>query len=217
MRYELHQMNSNLQRTRVKICGITRLQDALDAIQLGVDALGLVFYDQSPRNISIKQAQIIIHQLPPFITIVGLFVNADSHWIKQVLAQVPLELLQFHGEETPEYCANFDRPYIKALRMQENTDIVQFIQNYHQARAILLDTYVAGVQGGTGIAFDWQKIPTSLSKPIILAGGLTPENVQQAIAIAHPFAVDVSGGVESSKGVKDKAKMFAFMQGVRCD
>jgi len=208
--------NSNLLRTRVKICGITQPQDALYAVQLGVDALGLVFYEKSPRNVSLEQAQMIVNSLPAFITVVGLFVNAEPQWIRHVLAQVHLELLQFHGEETPEYCASFDRPYIKALRMQENVDIGNFIQHYHQARAILLDSYVPGVKGGTGVAFDWQKIPAHLPKAVILAGGLTPENVQHAIATVHPYAVDVSGGIESSKGIKDKAKMTAFMQGVTC-
>ncbi len=207
---------SNLKciRTRVKICGITQSQDALSAVQLGVDAIGLVFYENSPRKVSVEQARQIVNQLPPLITVVGLFVNAERDWVQSILEQVHLDLLQFHGEESPKYCESFHRPYIKALRMQEQVNIKNFMQYHSLAKAILLDSYVAGVKGGTGITFDWQKIPSDLSKPIILAGGLTPENVEQAITLVHPYAVDVSGGVESSKGIKDQAKMTAFMRHV---
>jgi phosphoribosylanthranilate isomerase len=201
-------------RTRVKICGITRPQDAVLAAQLGADAIGLVFYDKSPRAITVEQAQAIITQCPAFVTVVGLFVDAETPFVHRILAQVPLNVLQFHGNEPPDYCIQFGKPYIKALRVQPDTDIPAFVQRYTQANAILLDSYVKGIKGGTGITFDWQRIPACSPKPLILAGGLTPDNVAHAIMTGHPYAVDVSGGVESSKGIKDAEKMTAFMRGV---
>ncbi len=201
-------------RTRVKICGITRLQDAVFAANIGVDAIGLVFYANSLRAVEINQAQMIIQQLPPFVTTVGLFVDAEPNFVQHILTKVPLDILQFHGEETPEYCASFTRPYIKALRMRPNTDVGQYAKKYIQAQALLLDSYVKGTKGGTGITFDWQQVPTNISKPIIIAGGLTPNNVAQVITKLQPYAVDVSGGVESTKGIKDTEKMTVFMQGV---
>jgi len=203
-----------LLRTRVKICGITRLEDADFSAKLGVDALGFVFYSKSPRCISIDKARSIIQKLPAFVTTVGLFVNAESSTVRQILTKIPLDLLQFHGEEIPEYCQSFNKPYIKALRMHDNIDVAAESQRYHSASALLLDTYVKGIQGGTGISFDWQRIPTQLSKPLILAGGLTVKNVAQAITALHPYAIDVSGGVEYSKGLKDKAKITQFMKEV---
>ncbi|MDD2815861.1 MAG: phosphoribosylanthranilate isomerase [Thiotrichaceae bacterium] len=204
-------------RTRVKICGITRIEDALLAANLGADAIGLVFYAPSPRAVHIAQAREIVQALPPFVTTVGLFVNAKVAEVQQTLQALPLDLLQFHGEESPEYCAQFNRPYIKAIRMQASTDLVQLAREYATAHALLLDTYVAGVQGGTGIAFDWQQVPREFSKPLILAGGLNPENVQAAISQVRPYAVDVSGGVEASKGIKDPEKLIAFMRGAGND
>lgn len=201
-------------RTRVKICGITRPEDALFAASLGVDAIGLVFYANSPRAVEIAQAQTIIQQLPPFITTVGLFVDAEPSFIQHILAKVPLDLLQFHGAEPPDYCENFARPYIKAVRMRPATNIRQYTKTYAHAQALLLDSYVKGVKGGTGTIFDWQQVPTDLAKPIIVAGGLTPNNVTQAITKLQPYAIDVSGGVESAKGIKDADKMTAFMQGI---
>jgi tryptophan synthase beta chain len=206
--------NSFIPRTRVKICGITRPQDALVAAQLGVDAIGLVFYETSSRAITVEQAQAIVRDLPAFVTVVGLFVNAQPQWINQVLSEVSLDNLQFHGEETPEYCGMFGKPYIKALRMRPSIDIQREAQRYTQASALLLDSYVPGLQGGTGVTFDWRRIPTHISKPLIIAGGLTPDNVSQAIAALRPYAVDVSGGVESAKGIKDADKMTAFIKGV---
>lgn len=203
-----------MSRTRVKICGITRPQDAVLAASLGVDAIGLVFYAKSPRAVVIEQAQAIIQKLPPFVTTVGLFVNADPSFIQNILANLSLDVLQFHGEETPDYCASFAKPYIKAIRILPDTNIKQYIQTYTVAQALLLDSYVKGTKGGTGITFDWQQVPSDLSKPIIVAGGLTPENVNQAITKLQPYAVDVSGGVESAKGIKDMNKMTAFMQGI---
>ena len=200
---------------RSKICGITRIEDALAAIDAGADAIGFVFYAKSPRAVSVEQARAIIAALPPFVTTVGLFVNISRCELTEILEIVPLDLLQFHGDETPEDCDGYHRPYIKALRVQAGDDIAASCRAYSRASGILLDTYVAGVPGGTGEAFDWSLIPQTLSKPIILAGGLTPDNVAQAIAQVRPYAVDVSGGVEMSKGIKDHDRIRAFMHAVR--
>ncbi|HAI67822.1 MAG TPA: phosphoribosylanthranilate isomerase [Gammaproteobacteria bacterium] len=206
--------NKLQQRTRVKICGITRPEDAQHAALLGVDAIGLVFYDKSPRAVSIQQAHAILQALPPFVTTVGLFVNAEPSFVRDTLAQIPLDILQFHGEETPAYCLEFTRPYIKALRMQPGVDVSAYAVEHQHAQALLLDSYVQGIKGGTGIVFDWQQVPSHIEKPIIIAGGLRPENVNQVITTLHPYAIDVSGGVESAKGIKDADKMTAFMKGV---
>ncbi|WDH24944.1 phosphoribosylanthranilate isomerase [Pseudomonas chlororaphis] len=200
---------------RSKICGITRIEDALAAVEAGADAIGLVFYAKSPRAVNVQQARAIIAALPPFVTTVGLFVNASRCELGEILDAVPLDLLQFHGDETPADCEGYHRPYIKALRVKVGDDIASRCAVYARASGILLDTYVEGVPGGTGEAFDWSLVPQGLSKPIILAGGLTAENVGQAIAQVRPYAVDVSGGVEQSKGIKDHAKIRAFMQAVR--
>jgi phosphoribosylanthranilate isomerase len=200
---------------RSKICGITRIEDALLAIAAGADALGFVFYPQSPRAVTIAQAQTIIAALPPFVTTVGLFVNARRSQLNALLELLPLDLLQFHGDETPADCAGYQRPYIKALRVKPDDDIAQLAAPYTQASGILLDTFVPGVPGGTGAAFDWSLVPRNLPKPIILAGGLTAQNVFAAIAQVQPYAVDVSGGVEASKGIKDDAKVEAFLRAVR--
>ncbi|ADJ28846.1 phosphoribosylanthranilate isomerase [Nitrosococcus watsonii] len=201
-------------RTRVKFCGITRREDALQAVRLGADAIGLVFYSESPRAVSPQQAYQIVRELPPFVTVVGLFVNAAPGYLQQILERVPIDILQFHGEEPPEDCSHYGRAYIKAIRMAEGVDLPGLAQSYGSASALLLDTYQAGVPGGTGRAFDWGRVPKSLSKAVILAGGLTPENIAQAVKQVRPYAVDVSGGVERVKGVKDAAKMAAFMRGV---
>jgi len=200
---------------RSKICGITRIDDALAAVAAGADAIGFVFYAKSPRAVSVTQARAIIAALPPFVTTVGLFVNASACELDETLDAVPLDLLQFHGDETPEQCEGFHRPYIKALRVKAGDDIAQACRVYQSASGILLDAYVEGVPGGTGEVFDWSLIPQGLSKPIILAGGLMPGNVAQAIAQVRPYAVDVSGGVEISKGIKDHDRIRAFMQVVR--
>ena len=199
---------------RSKICGITRIEDALAAVDAGADAIGFVFYAKSPRAVSVEHARAIIAALPPFVTTVGLFVNISRCELTEILEIVPLDLLQFHGDETPEDCDGYHRPYIKALRVQAGDDIAASCRAYSRASGILLDTYVAGVPGGTGEAFDWSLIPQTLSKPIILAGGLTPDNVAQAIAQVRPYAVDVSGGVEMSKGIKDHDRIRAFMHAV---
>ncbi|OLF55287.1 phosphoribosylanthranilate isomerase [Pseudomonas chlororaphis] len=200
---------------RSKICGITRIEDALAAVEAGADAIGLVFYAKSPRAVNVQQARAIIAALPPFVTTVGLFVNASRCELGEILDAVPLDLLQFHGDETPADCEGYHRPYIKALRVKAGDDIAGSCAAYTRASGILLDTYVEGVPGGTGEAFDWSLVPQGLSKPIILAGGLSAENVGQAIAQVCPYAVDVSGGVEQGKGIKDHAKIRAFMQAVR--
>ena len=199
---------------RSKICGITRIEDALAAAEAGADAIGLVFYPKSPRAVSIQQARDIVAALPAFVTTVGLFVNAGRGELNEILDAVPLDLLQFHGDETQADCESFHRPYIKALRVQPGDDIAVLAAPYANARGILLDTYVSGVPGGTGAAFDWSLVPHDLSQPVILAGGLSADNVQAAIKQVRPYAVDVSGGVEASKGIKDAAKIRAFMQAV---
>lgn len=200
---------------RSKICGITRIEDALVAAEAGADAIGLVFYDRSPRAVSVQQARAIIAALPPFVTTVGLFVNASRCEIGEILDAVPLDLLQFHGDETSAQCEGHGRPYIKALRVRPGENIAACCAEYNQASGILLDTYVPGVPGGTGEAFDWSLVPADLDKPVILAGGLTADNVRAAIAQVSPYAVDVSGGVEASKGVKDAEKIRAFIREVR--
>ncbi|WP_087517493.1 phosphoribosylanthranilate isomerase [Pseudomonas sp. M30-35] len=200
---------------RSKICGITRLEDALAAVAAGADAIGFVFYPKSPRAVTIEQARAIIASLPPFVTTVGLFVDMPREQLQQLLVQVPLDLLQFHGDETPEQCEGFGRPYIKALRVKSGADVGQQIAPYASASGVLLDTFVAGVPGGTGEIFDWSLVPQGLQMPIILAGGLTPDNVEAAIKQVKPYAVDVSGGVEASKGIKDLSKVKAFIQAVR--
>ncbi|KPX28981.1 MULTISPECIES: phosphoribosylanthranilate isomerase [Pseudomonas syringae group] len=200
---------------RSKICGITRIEDALAAVEAGADAIGLVFYPKSPRAVTVLQARAIIAALPPFVTTVGLFVNASRCELNETLDAVALDMLQFHGDETPEECDGYHRPYIKALRVKAGDDIASACRAYRNARGVLLDTYVEGVPGGTGETFDWALIPDDLDKPVILAGGLTSANVAQAIAQVRPYAVDVSGGVEKSKGIKDREKILAFMSAVQ--
>lgn len=198
-------------RTRVKICGITRPQDALAAAQAGADAIGLVFYPHSPRAVEIDQAREIVASLPPFVTTVGLFVDADAARIRQVLDSVPLDLLQFHGDESPADCRGYGRPYLKALRMREAADVLATARQYHDAAGLLLDTYKADQPGGTGEKFDWRRVPARLTIPVVLAGGLSPDNVAEAIVTAQPFGVDVSGGVEAQKGIKDVYKIRSFI------
>lgn len=201
-------------RVRVKICGITRVEDALIAVEQGADAIGLVFYDQSPRNVSINQAKEIANHVPAFVSVVGLFVNAEPSIINEVISKAKIDLLQFHGDETPEECTSYSLPFIKAIRVKSDTNLVQYAKEYSVAKALLLDAYTEGLVGGTGHVFDWNLIPKQLAKPIILAGGLKADNVAQAIQQVMPYAVDVSGGVEASKGLKDAAKIAAFMRQV---
>jgi phosphoribosylanthranilate isomerase len=201
-------------RTRAKICGITRVEDALAAVAGGADAIGLVFYDKSPRHVSVERAAEIIASLPPFVDAVGLFVDAEPAEVRAVLKRVRLDLLQFHGNETPAYCQAFDFPYIKAARVRPGLNLLQYASDFASARALLLDAYREGVAGGTGEVFDWNLIPQAMPVPVILAGGLTVANVAEAVGRVRPYAVDVSGGVEREKGIKDAAKIAAFMRGV---
>ncbi len=198
--------------TRVKICGITSVEDALAATNAGADAIGLVFYEPSPRYVSIDQAAKIAKTVGPFVTTVALFVNADKKIIDSVLQQVPISLLQFHGDETAAFCEQFARPYIKALRMRDDIDVNKSISSYTGATGILLDAYAPGVPGGTGETFDWQRIPKNTAVPIVLAGGLTPKNIQTAVGQTAVYGVDVSGGVECAPGIKDAIKIQEFIQ-----
>jgi phosphoribosylanthranilate isomerase len=186
----------------------------LAAIRLGADAIGLVFYPPSPRVVTVEQAAEIARRLPPFVTVVALFVDAEPEAIQDVLNRVRIDLIQFHGDESPEQCTRYGRPWIKAVRVREDTDLQSLQQKYEGAAALLLDTYHAGKPGGTGTAFDWSIIPAELADSIVLAGGLTPDNVEQAVRQVRPYAVDVSGGVEQDKGIKDADKIAAFIRGV---
>ncbi len=200
---------------RVKICGITRAEDLQAACKAGADALGFVFYARSPRHLEIAQAAALVAQLPPFVQSVGLFVDAEPAFVEAVLDAVPLDLLQFHGSEAPEQCRHHGRPYLKAVRMREGTDLVKYCADYDDARALLLDAYVPGVPGGTGERFDWELIPAGLTKPIVLSGGLDAGNVGRAVETVRPWAVDVSSGVEAAAGIKDAARVAAFIENVR--
>lgn len=202
-------------RTRVKICGITTVDMAQEAVEQGADAIGLVFYPPSPRCVTVELATEIVASLPAFVTAVGLFVNEQADEISNIISKTRINLLQFHGNECPDYCASFDFPYIKALRMNDDVDLLKQRSDFSQAQSLLLDTYRAGVPGGTGEAFDWDRIPEELAGEIILAGGLDADNISRAIKTVKPYAVDVSGGVESSKGVKSPEKIRQFMQGVK--
>ena len=201
-------------RTRVKICGITSVKDAIFAVNAGADAIGLVFYAPSPRFVTIEQAQQIVAAMPPFVSVVALFVNALPIEIKTVLAQVRIDIVQFHGDETRSDCEQIKLPYYKAIRVKADTNLLQYEAEFSSAKALLLDTYSDAAFGGTGQVFDWGLVPQNLTKPVILAGGLTAENVALGIKQVRPYAVDVSGGVEQSKGVKDVAKIAAFMHAV---
>ncbi|TVP90053.1 MAG: phosphoribosylanthranilate isomerase [Pseudomonadaceae bacterium] len=201
---------------RIKICGITRVEDALAAAEAGADAIGLVFYAPSPRAVSPTQAAAIVQALPPFVTTVGLFVDATVDEVNAVLAEVPLDLLQFHGDEPDDYCRQFQRPYLKALRVRPGDDLNQLARQWPAAAGILLDSYKAGVPGGTGETFDWSAIPAERDWKLVLAGGLDAANVVAGITATLPWAVDVSGGVEAAKGIKDSDKIQAFVHEVKC-
>ncbi len=205
--------------TRIKICGITRVEDAQCAAHAGADAIGLVFAPESPRCISVEQARAIAAATPPFVTRVGLFVNAAPDDVRATLREVPLDVLQFHGEEDPSYCGSFGIPYIKALRMKPGLDVRAEAARYAHAAGILLDAFDTMARGGTGVSFDWTRIPAEIGKPLILAGGLSAENVADAVRAVKPWAVDVSSGVEvsprTSKPIKDHAKIRAFIHAVR--
>lgn len=201
--------------TAVKICGIARVEDALAAARAGAHAIGLVFYRPSPRNVAPRVARDIIRALPPFVTAVGLFVDATEEEVRAVIAVAPVGLLQFHGSESPAFCRQFGLPYVKAVRVRPGADLLQYARDYHDAKALLLDAFVEGTHGGTGQSFDWSLIPRTLPLPVVLSGGLDAGNVTGAIQQVRPWAVDVSSGVEAAPGVKDAAKIAAFMSGVR--
>ena len=201
-------------RTRVKICGITRTQDARAAADAGADAIGLVFYPPSPRYLSVERAVEIRDALPPFLQTVALFVNADAAQVAQVIGRVHPAMLQFHGDETPEFCAQFGLPFVKACRVRPGVDALAYLQPYSRAAAWLLDSFVPEY-GGVGESFDWSLVPQQRSRPLILSGGLERGNVARAIRAVRPWGVDVSSGVESAKGIKDAAKMSAFIAEVR--
>ncbi|MDR5858303.1 phosphoribosylanthranilate isomerase [Halomonas eurihalina] len=200
-------------RTRVKFCGLTRPEDVDAAVALGADALGFVLWPGSKRAIELDRLAALVARVPAFVTRVGLFVDPEPEWVER--AAEHLDLLQFHGDESPSRCAASGRPWIKALRMRDGLDLDGAAEDYAGARALLLDAYRPGVPGGTGETFDWSRIPATLAKPVILAGGLTPANVAEAIATVAPFAVDVSGGIEAAPGRKDVAAMTAFLDAVR--
>lgn len=202
-------------RTRVKICGITRPEDGVAAAEAGADAIGLVFYPRSPRFVSPDQAVAVVRALPPFVTIVGLFVNEQPGMVRAMSDAVGLDLLQFHGDEDPDYCRQFNQPYIKALRVRPELDLMALAGEYRLARGLLLDAWQEAVPGGSGETFDWELIPEALRAHCILAGGLHPDNVAAAIEQVRPYAVDVSSGVEAEKGIKDPGRIEAFMRGVQ--
>ncbi len=200
---------------RTKVCGFTRPQDAAAAAALGVDAIGLVFYAPSPRHVTLAQAQAIIAALPPFVSVVALFVNPTVDEVQQVLAACAIDVLQFHGEETPAFCRSFQRPYLKAVRVRPGMDLAAYAANYHDARGLLTDAFVEGAHGGTGAVFDWTLIPPALPLPLILSGGLDAANVADAVRRVKPAAVDVSSGVEAGKGIKHPERVAAFLAAVR--
>jgi len=201
--------------TAVKICGITRVEDALAAAHSGAHAIGLIFHAGSPRLVSHDMARSIVDALPAFITPVALFVDARPEDIERVIATVKPQLLQFHGDESPEFCSRFALPYIKAIKVRPGVDLLQYARRYRTAKGLLLDAFVDGSHGGTGSTFDWALIPDQLPLPLILAGGLHQDNVAEAIRRVRPWAVDVSSGVEAAKGIKDAAKVAAFIRGAR--
>ena len=201
-------------RTRIKICGLTREQDVDAAVTAGADAIGLVFYAPSPRAVSVERAAQLAKHVPPFVTLVGLFVNASRDEVARVRDQVPLNLLQFHGDEAPSDCVGHGLPYIRAARVRPGLDLVEFASGFSHAQGLLLDAFVEGYGGG-GNVFDWRLIPAGLPQPFILSGGLTADNVTEAVQQVRPWAVDVSSGVEVAKGIKDADRIRSFVQAVR--
>lgn len=201
--------------TAVKICGVTRAEDALMAARAGAHAVGMIFYPKSPRLVDTEVAAGIVKALPPFVTPVGLFVDQPAAQIARAIETARPQLLQFHGEEAADFCRSFGLPYIKAVRVRAGVDLLQYARQYPDAKGLLLDAFVEGSHGGTGSVFDWSLIPREFPLPLILAGGLDPENVGAAVRRVRPWAVDVSSGVEAAKGIKDAAKVVAFIRGVR--
>jgi phosphoribosylanthranilate isomerase len=202
-------------RTRVKICGITREEDALSAVALGADAIGCVFYRPSPRCVSVDRARAITAATPPFVATTAVFVNPDREEVDEIIRTCRVTLLQFHGDESPEFCASFPRPYLKAARIRPGMDLIKYLSPYSEAQGWMLDAFHEELWGGTGGAFDWSLVPGGMAKPVILSGGLTAGNVGEAIGRIRPYAVDVSTSVEVSKGIKDPAKIAAFIGAVK--
>lgn len=201
--------------TRIKICGITRVEDALQASDCGADAVGMVFYAPSPRAVPMDSARAIARAAGPFVTTVALFVNPEASLVREVLARVRPHVLQFHGEESSVFCEQFGRPYLKAIRVREDTDIAEAARAFPNAEGILFDAWSPTLYGGTGKTFDWGKVKDFAAAPLVLAGGLTPENVEQAIRSVRPYGVDVSGGVERAPGIKDPDKILGFVRAVK--
>lgn len=210
----MNKFSYHFMRTRVKICGFTRAEDAVYAAQLGVDAIGLVFYPPSPRNVDIERAVEIVNALPAFVSVVALFVDEQEARIREVLDRVPVDCLQFHGDEPDEACRIYGKRYMKAVRMREDIDIAALARRYHDAAGLLLDAWHPDAKGGTGSRFDWDLIPRQCALPIVLAGGLAADNATQAVQAVRPYALDVSSGVEAGKGIKDALKMAAFLRAV---
>ena len=205
-------------KTRVKICGITNTEDAQLCANAGADAIGLVFYENSPRHLAdLGLAKEIAQAAGPFVNIIALTVDMEASKLEAILESVPIHVLQFHGQESPSFCNQFGRPYVKAVRMHDDIDVSQLAEHYNNASGILLDTYVKGIPGGTGESFNWDRVPLNLDKPLILAGGLNPNNVNAAIKVAEPYAVDVSSGVESAVGEKDPEKIIKFIRKVKAE
>ena len=200
--------------TRIKICGLTREEDVDAAVAAGADAIGFVFYPPSPRYVTPARAAALARRIPPFVQVVGLFVNEASETVAEVCAAVPINLLQFHGDESPDYCRAFHRPYLRAARVRPGLDLVEFARAFPDARGLLLDAFVDGYGGG-GQVFDWSLVPSDLPLPLVLSGGLHAENVGEAVRTLRPVAVDVSSGVEMAKGIKDHARIAAFVAAVR--
>jgi phosphoribosylanthranilate isomerase len=202
-------------RTRIKICGITQPATAARAARAGADAIGLVFHDASPRAVEPEQARAIAREVPAFVTVVGLFVNRDARFVRDVMARVPLGMLQFHGDEPPDFCDQFGLPWMRAFRVEPGVDLLECGLRFSRSAALLLDAHVPGQHGGTGTAFDWSLVPAALARPVVLSGGLNPGNVGRAIREAKPWAVDVSSGVEVRRGVKDDRLIEEFVRSVR--
>ena len=200
--------------TRVKICGLTRSQDVEAAVAAGADALGFVFYEPSPRAVTVSEAEHLVRSVPAFVSVVGLFVNPSEAQVREVLEAVPLDLLQFHGDETPEFCAQFQRRWVKAIRVRNREQVISAFRHYREASGLLVDAWDPERYGGTGKSFNWELIPSERPLPLILAGGLTSDNVFRAVEQVKPWAVDVSGGVECSKGIKDSEKISDFIKEV---
>jgi phosphoribosylanthranilate isomerase len=204
-----------MMRTRIKMCGITRIEDARAAAELGADAIGLVFYAGSSRVVSIAQARSIVAATPPFVSCVGVFLDADAGFVRETLLSVPLAMLQFHGAEPPEVCKRYGLPYVKAVPMGVDTDVAEYMARYPRAVGFLLDSHLPGQAGGSGTIINWARVPERSKRPLILAGGLSVDNVAQAVRATRPYGVDVSSGVETAKGIKDAAKMAAFISEVK--